>query len=156
LRYFHHRAEPVQFTRSRSYHKNDQAHVEQTSVSSVEPKQWTHVFASGGLLGCDRLEDRRLVALIDDLYRNEWRALQTSVSSVEPNFFLPTMRLLSKTRDGGHLHRRHSKPATPYQKNAPQRHRDAEKCTSRRFCTAIHDFLFFERGFRGSESRLSV
>lgn len=96
-RYFHERADRVNFTRSRPYHKNDQAHVEQ--------KQWTHVRQ---LLGYGRLEDRRLVALIDDLYRDEWRALQ--------NFFLPTMQLLSKTRDGGRLQRRHSKPCTPYQR----------------------------------------
>jgi hypothetical protein len=96
-RYFHDRARPVHFTRSRPYRKNDQAHVEQ--------KQWTHVRQ---LLGYDRLDDRRLVARIDDLYRNEWRALQ--------NFFLPTMQLISKTREGGRVQRRHSKPATPYQR----------------------------------------
>jgi hypothetical protein len=96
-RHFHNRAHPVHFTRSRPYRKNDQAHVEQ--------KQWTHVRQ---LLGYDRLEDRRLVAKIDDLYRNEWRALQ--------NFFLPTMQLLGKTRHGGRVRRRYSKPATPYQR----------------------------------------
>ena len=96
-RYFHNRAQPVHFTRSRPYHKNDQAHVEQ--------KQWTHVRQ---LLGYDRLDNPRLVALIDELYRNEWRALQ--------NFFLPTMQLISKTRDGARLRRRHGKPATPYQR----------------------------------------
>jgi len=97
LRYFHDRADQVNFTRSRPYHKNDQAHVEQ--------KQWTHVRQ---LLGYDRFEDRRLVALIDDLYRNEWRALQ--------NFFLPTMQLISKTRENGRLRRRHARPCTPYQR----------------------------------------
>ena len=96
-RYFHNRAGHVHVTRSRPYRKNDQAHVEQ--------KQWTHVRQ---LLGYDRLDDRRLVARIDDLYRNEWRALQ--------NFFLPTMQLLSRTREGGRIRRRHSKPATPYQR----------------------------------------
>jgi hypothetical protein len=95
VRYFRERAAPVEFTRSRPYRKNDNAHVEQ--------KQWTHVRE---LLGYDRFEDRRLVRLINDLYRNEWRALQ--------NFFLPSMRLISKTREGGHLRRRHSAPRTPY------------------------------------------
>jgi len=54
--------------------------------------------------------------MIDDLYgstelaevRNEWRALQ--------NFFLPTMQLISKTREGGKVRRHHSTPATPYQR----------------------------------------
>jgi len=96
-RYFHDRATPVHMTRCRPYHKNDQAHVEQ--------KQWTHVRQ---LLGYERFEDRRLVELIDDLYRNQWRALQ--------NFFLPTMQLQSKTREGGKIKRRHSRPATPYQR----------------------------------------
>jgi len=94
-RYFHDRATPVHVTRCRPCHKNDQAHVEQ--------KQWTHVRQ---LLGYERFEDRRAVAMIDDLYRNEWRALQ--------NFFLPTMQLLSKTREGGKIKRRFSQPVTPY------------------------------------------
>ena len=64
-RHFHDRATPVSFTRCRSNHKNDQAHVEQTSVSSVEPKQWTHVRQ---LLGYGRLDDRRFVETINDLY----------------------------------------------------------------------------------------
>ena len=116
LRYFHDRADRVNFTRSRPYHKNDQAHVEQ--------KQWTHVRQ---LLGYARLEDRRLVALIDDLYRNEWRALQ--------NFFLPTMQLLSKTRHGGRLRRRHSKPCTPYQRllNSPKVSEESKEQLRREF-----------------------
>jgi len=70
LRYFRERAAPVEFTRSRPYRKNDNAHVEQ--------KQWTHVRE---LPGYDRFEGRWLVKLVNDLYRNEWRAMQ--------NFFLP-------------------------------------------------------------------
>jgi hypothetical protein len=97
VRYFRDRAAPVEFTRSRPYRKNDNAHVEQ--------KQWTHVRQ---LLGYDRLEDRRLVRLINDLYRNEWRALQ--------NFFFATMRLISKSREGGRLRRCHDRPRTPYER----------------------------------------
>lgn len=95
FRYLRQRRVPIDFTRSRPYRKNDQAHVEQ--------KQWTHVRQ---LLGYDRLEDRRLVTMIDDLYRGEWRVLH--------NFFLPSMQLIAKTRDGGHIKRRHSKALTPY------------------------------------------
>lgn len=97
LRYLRDRPAPVHFTRSRPYRKNDNAHVEQ--------KQWTHVRQ---LLGYDRLEERRLVELIDDLYRNEWRAMG--------NFFQPTMQLLSKSREGGRLRRYHSAPRTPYER----------------------------------------
>jgi len=97
LRYLRDRPVPVLFTRSRPYRKNDNAHVEQ--------KQWTHVRQ---LLGYDRFEGRRLVELIDDLYRNEWRAMR--------NFFQPTMQLLSKSREGGRLKRYHSAPRTPYER----------------------------------------
>ena len=97
LHYLRRRPVPVEFTRSRPYRKNDNAHVEQ--------KQWTHVRQ---LLGYDRFEDRRLVGMINDLYAGEWRALQ--------NYFLPTMQLISKQREGGHLRRYHSKPRTPYER----------------------------------------
>jgi len=97
LRYLRQRPVEVEFTRSRPYRKNDNAHVEQ--------KQWTHVRQ---LLGYDRLDNRRLVALINDLYRNEWRLVQ--------NFFLPNMRLISKVRDGSCLRRRHDAPRTPCQR----------------------------------------
>jgi hypothetical protein len=97
FRYFHERPVPVDLTRSRPYRKNDNAHVEQ--------KQWTHVRQ---LLGYDRLDDPRLLERIHTLYRGAWRSLQ--------NFFLPTMQLISKSREDGHLHRYHSKPKTPYQR----------------------------------------
>lgn len=92
--YLRDRPVPVEFTRSRPYRKNDNAHVEQ--------KQWTHVRQ---LLGYDRFDNRRLVERINDLYGKEWRALQ--------NFFLPTMQLVSKSREGGRLRRTHSAPRTP-------------------------------------------
>jgi hypothetical protein len=95
VRFLRERPVPVEFTRSRPYHKNDNAHVEQ--------RQWTHVRQ---LFGYDRFEDKRLVAALNDLYANEWRLLQ--------NFYLPTMRLVSKRREGGRLVRHHSAPATPY------------------------------------------
>jgi hypothetical protein len=95
LRHFREHRPAIPFTRSRPYHKNDNAHVEQ--------RQHTHVRE---LLGYDRLEERRLVRPVNDLYAGPWRALQ--------NFFLPTVRLLGKSRDAkGHRHRRHSVPLTP-------------------------------------------
>lgn len=97
LRHFHNRAQPVHFTRSRPYHKNDQAHVEQ--------KQWTHVRQ---LLGYQRFDHRGLVALINDLLAGPWRDLQ--------NFFLPSVQLLSKSREGSQWRRRYGKPMTPYQR----------------------------------------
>ncbi len=77
LRYF--AKHPVQFTRSRPFKKNDNAHVEQ--------KNWSHVRQ---LLGYDRLEDPRLVDLINDMYTNE--------GALHQNHFCPTMKLQSKER----------------------------------------------------------
>ena len=97
LDYFTRRKNPVAFTRSRPYHKNDNAHVEQ--------KNWTHVRQ---LLGWDRLENRQLVGLINDLYRREWGAYQ--------NFFCPNMKLVSKERVRSRYRKRYDPPQTPYER----------------------------------------
>jgi hypothetical protein len=67
-RYFAERKEPVQFTRSRPYHKNDNAHVEQ--------KNWTHVRC---LLGYERLGQAELLEPINALYREAIVALSQSL-----------------------------------------------------------------------------
>lgn len=97
LRYFQSQKQPVQFTRSRPYHSNDNAHVEQ--------KNWSHVRQ---LFGYDRLADPRLVKLMNDLYANEF--------SLFTNFFCPTVKLVSKARDGSKWVRKHSQPITPAQR----------------------------------------
>jgi hypothetical protein len=97
LEYFTRRKTPVAFTRSRPYHKNDNAHVEQ--------KNWTHVRQ---LLGWDRLENRQLVGLINDLYRRAWSAYQ--------NFFCPNMKLVSKQRVLSRYRKRYEPPQTPYER----------------------------------------
>ncbi len=94
-RYLHERNVP--FTRSRAYRKNDNAHVEQ--------KNWTHVRQ---LFGHDRLEHPELVALMNDVYRHEWRLLQ--------NHFLPNAKLIGKEKLGSKYRRRYEKPKTPYQR----------------------------------------
>lgn len=95
--YFVDRKKPVQFTRSRPYKKNDNAHVEQ--------KNWTHVRQ---LLGYDRFDKPQVVDLINDLYANEWQAYQ--------NFFCPSVKLLEKKRIGSKYKRRYDKAQTPYQR----------------------------------------
>jgi hypothetical protein len=87
----------VQFTRSRPYHKDDNAHVEQ--------KNWTHVRQ---LLGYYRLDDPNLIELLNDLYKNEVSQLY--------NFFLPSFKLLEKTRIHSKLIKKHSVPTTPYER----------------------------------------
>ena len=95
LRHFAQRQRPVQFTRSRAYHKDDNAHVEQ--------KNWTHVRQ---WLGYQRLDDPKVVPLLNDLYRQEWRLFH--------NFFCPSVKLLSKERIGSKTIKHHDRPKTPY------------------------------------------
>ncbi len=99
----------IKFTRSRPYKKNDNAHVEQ--------KNWTHVRS---LLGYDRFDERELVWLLNDFYKNVWNPYQ--------NFFIPTIKLLHKTRIGGKIKKKYDKPKTPYarllESNIPQVNKD--------------------------------
>lgn len=95
VQYF--RGKPVQFTRSRPYRTNDNAHVEQ--------KNWTHVRQ---LFGYDRIDDTDLVPLMNDLYRNEWSLLT--------NHFHPTRKLLKKTRTRSKYKKTYDQPRTPYQR----------------------------------------
>jgi len=84
----------VQFTRSRPYKKDDNAHVEQ--------KNWTHVRR---LLGWERYDTSEAHAAINELYRNELRLLM--------NAFLPSVKLLKKERVGSKLRRHYGPPQTP-------------------------------------------
>jgi len=95
IRYLMKRDAPVQFTRSRAYHKNDNAHVEQ--------KNWTHV---RHLFGYDRFENPMLVDLMNDLYANEWSLYQ--------NHFCPVMKLIEKKKINSRYYKRYDKPMTPY------------------------------------------
>lgn len=97
LRYFEERKKPVKFTRSRPYRKDDNAHVEQ--------RNWTHVRQ---LLGYSRFGDKRIVELLNDLYRNEWRLLN--------NFFCPSMKLIEKVKINSKYRRKYSEPKTPYER----------------------------------------
>jgi len=107
-RYFLERPTPVEFRRSRPYKKNDQAHVEQ--------KNWTHVRQ---LLGYDRIESAALVPQINELYRT-WGLLH--------NFFCPTLKLQSKTRQGSKTIRKYGPPQTPYERLLRSAHlSDAQK-----------------------------
>lgn len=95
LRHFTERK--VAFTRSRAYHKDDNAHIEQKNWSHV--RQW---------IGYERLDDPGVVDLLNDLYRNEWRLFH--------NFFCPSVKLIEKERIGSKTIKRHDSPKTPYQR----------------------------------------
>jgi len=87
--------EGLAFSRSRPYHKNDNAYIEQ--------KNFTHVRRPLGYLRYDTSTE---LDLINDLYRNELRLYK--------NFFQPVMRLERKERVDGKLRRFYAKPKTPY------------------------------------------
>jgi hypothetical protein len=95
LRHFTQRKNPVQFTRSRAYHKDDNAHIEQ--------KNWTHVRQ---WLGYQRFDNPEVVPLLNDLYTQQWRLFH--------NFFLPSVKLLAKERIASKTIRRYDSPKTPY------------------------------------------
>jgi len=84
-------------TRSRAYRKNDQAHVEQ--------KNWTHVRE---LFGYERVDHPDLIPLMNEIYKDYWGPLM--------NFFIPSMKLIRKTRIGARIKKEYDLPKTPYQR----------------------------------------
>lgn len=93
------RGKEYNFTRSRPFHKNDNAHIEQ--------KNWT---AIRQLVGYSRLEKKEQQKILNDLYQNEWRLYQ--------NFFLPIMKLEKKIKntETGRTKKKYDKAKTPYQR----------------------------------------
>jgi hypothetical protein len=87
----------IQFTRGRPYKKDDNAHIEQ--------KNYTHVRK---ILGYLRYDSQAAQQAINELYQNELRILQ--------NLFLPSMKLMKKTRVGSKLKRSYDKPQTPLER----------------------------------------
>ena len=88
--------EKITFTRSRTYRKNDQAHVEEKNGSIVRR-----------LVGYDRYQGM-----------DAWKALTSlyEVLRLYVNFFQPSMKLLSKERIEGHMTKHYDKARTPYQR----------------------------------------
>jgi hypothetical protein len=97
VRYYQDREKPVQFSRSRPYQKNDNAHVEQ--------KNWSHIRQ---LFGYERFSKESLVPLMNDLLANEYSLLK--------NHFLPNTKLISKERINSKIKKKHDNPRTPYQR----------------------------------------
>ncbi len=97
------RPRQIQFTRSRPYHSDDNAHVEQ--------KNWTHVRQ---LFGYERFNNQAVVELMNDLYKNEM--------SLMNNYFLPNTKLTEKQRVEAKIFKKHDKPTTPYQRLMKSEH----------------------------------
>ncbi len=108
MRYLQTREKPVQFTRSRAYHKGDNAHVEQ--------KNWTHVRQHFGYY---RLENSSLVTLMNDLYENEFSLLH--------NYFYPSVKLKNKLRIQSKIKKQHDVARTPYERLLLSEHVSADQ-----------------------------
>jgi len=90
------REQQITFTRSRPYRKNDNCFVEE--------KNYTLVRRAVGYLRYDTGEE---VEILNRLY-HYW-CLRT-------NYFLPTMKLIQKTRVGSKVVKKYDSPKTPYQR----------------------------------------
>ena len=114
LRHFTERKHPVQFTRSRAYHKDDNAHIEQ--------KNWTHIRQ---WIGYDRLDNPKVVSALNNLYTQEWRLFH--------NFFCPSVKLIAKERFGSKTIKHHDPPKTPYQRimESPHIHESVKESLSK-------------------------
>ena len=88
--------EKITFTRTRPFRKNDNCYVEQ--------KNWSVVRR---YVGYARYETPEACAKLNELY---------SVLRDFTNFFVPSMKLKDKTRDGAKVTKRHHVPKTPYQR----------------------------------------
>lgn len=86
-------ARNITFTRSRAYRKNDQAHVEEKNGSIVRR-----------LVGYDRFEGDAARICLAELYQ---------VARLYINFFQPSMKLISKIRDGAKVSKRYDAARTP-------------------------------------------
>ena len=99
---------PITFTRSRAYKKNDNCYVEQ--------KNFTHVRE---LFGYERMEDPRLVELMNEIYKNCWNPLL--------NFFIPSFKLKEKIRIGARIVKKYDTPQTPYDRLMKSSHLSDER-----------------------------
>lgn len=100
----------IQFTRSRPYKKDDNAHIEQ--------KNWTHVRKLVGWARYDTPEARTALTL---LYA-DLRLFQ--------NLFQPSMKLKGKERRGSRLIRRYDAPRTPFERVRACSDSDSKKVTA--------------------------
>jgi hypothetical protein len=83
----------IELTRSRAYKKNDQAWIEQKNGSVVRR-----------MVGYGRLEGRAAAAELAALH---------DAGRLYVNFFLPSFKLATKTREGATVSRKYDRPATP-------------------------------------------
>jgi hypothetical protein len=83
----------IELTRCRAYKKNDQAWIEQKNGAVIRR-----------LVGYGRLEGAQTAAVLNQLYTS---------ARLFVNFFQPSFKLLSKTREGTKVIKKYHPPATP-------------------------------------------
>ncbi len=84
----------ITFTRSRSYKKNDNCHVEQKNWSVIRRQ-----------VGYQRYSSKAAYEALEDLY---------TVLRLYLNFFQPVLKLISKSRQGARIHKVYDEAQTPY------------------------------------------
>ena len=99
IRYLKDRDTPVSQTRSRPYHKNDNARVEQKNASHVR-----------ALLGYDRFDDPECIEALNEIL---------ILHSCWTNLFRPCMKVLSKVKNGKRDRKKYDHPMTPAQQTCP-------------------------------------
>jgi len=101
-------AQRIQFTRSRPYKKDDNAHIEQ--------KNWTHVRK---FMGWDRYDSPKALEAMNGLYENEL--------SLFMNLFQPSVKLHRTIRKGSRRKRIYDKPQTPLDRLLASQNLDQKK-----------------------------
>lgn len=87
----------ILYTRSRSYHKNDQAHIEERNGHRVR-----------NYIGYGRIETQDIVDLLNNIYQNEFRLLN--------NFFFSTRKLKEKKKVDKKYSKKYEVAKTPYER----------------------------------------
>lgn len=90
------RRHKIEFTRSRPYKKNDQAHVEQRNWTAVRRR-----------VGYDRFDTKAAYDQLERLYE---------LANLHSNFFQPICKLVGKKREGAKVHKQYDRAQTPYQR----------------------------------------
>lgn len=109
--------EQITFTRSRAGKKNDNCYVEQKNYSIV--RRFSGYRRFEGEAACRELN--QLYTLVRDYV----------------NFFMPSMKLIEKVRDGARVTKRHDKAQTPYQRvlNSPHVSKAVKARLRKRYAT---------------------
>jgi hypothetical protein len=86
----------MDFTRSRSYHKNDNAYVEQKNGNVIRKE-----------IGYQRLDAIEVIEPMNELYY---------LIGLHRNYFVPQRKLISKEKHGARYKRKYDKAKTPFER----------------------------------------